>query len=134
MLVKPLQMQNMKGNLCAGVQHQAYFGSIITMELHQRHPHLYASCAQRGLLCIRNLQTNCVLLVMGEDLSSLIKTTRFSLDMGLYPHPGLQQEYETLGLEQFSIEVYQTANEYEDLESLLETCKGQLEREGVRLY
>ncbi|NLK06658.1 MAG: hypothetical protein GX315_09875 [Spirochaetales bacterium] len=104
------------------------------MELHERHPHLYASSAQRGLLSIRNLQNSCVHLVAGEDLTSLIKATRFSLDMGHYPHAGLQQAYETVGLELFSIEVYRTANEDEDLESLLKTCKEELEREGVSLY
>ncbi len=104
------------------------------MELHTRHPHLYASKAQRGLLCIRNLQTNRMHLAKSEDLASLIKTTRFSLDMGVYPHPVLQTEYEALGLELFSIEVYQRADDHENLDSLLESSLERLKQEGASLY
>lgn len=106
----------------------------LAMELHTRHPHLYASKAQRGLLCIRNLQTNRMHLAKGEDLASLIKTTRFTLDMGTYPHPVLQAEYEALGLELFSIEVYQRADDHEDLDSLLEASLERLKQEGASLY
>ncbi len=118
-------------SLVYSIGHILYYWA---MELHTRHPHLYASQAQRGLLCIRNLQTNRIHLVKSEDLASLIKATRFSLDMGTYPHPLLQSEYEEIGLELFSIDVYQIADEQEDLDALLERCTSLLMQEGTLFY
>ncbi|NCB26868.1 MAG: hypothetical protein EOM62_15570 [Bacteroidia bacterium] len=71
---------------------------------------------------------------MSEDLASDIQRIRFSLDLGTYEHDVLQQEYETIGLELFSIDAYYQATVDENLLRLLEQHKQMLQSQGISLY
>lgn len=104
------------------------------MLVHDRYSHLFTNQKVRGLLQIKNLQNNKVLLVMSEDLASDIQKIRFSLDLGTYEHEVLQQEYETIGLELFSIDAYYQATAEENLQRLLEQHTYALKLQSASLY
>lgn len=88
------------------------------METFSRHARLYTHKMQRGLIIVQNLQSNRSLLVCSEDIAHDITTIRFQLDLGIYAHPSLQQEYEQLGLELYRIEPYRLLDDFQDLESI----------------
>lgn len=71
---------------------------------------------------------------MSEDLASDIQKIRFSLDLGTYEHKVLQQEYETIGLELFSIDAYYQATAEENLQRLLEQHTHALKLQSASLY
>ncbi|ADY13278.1 hypothetical protein [Sphaerochaeta globosa] len=89
------------------------------MLLNERYSHLFTNQKVRGLIRIKNMQNNKILLVPSEDIASDIQRIRFALDLGTYEHAVLQKEYETIGLELFSIDAYIHATAEEDLAALL---------------
>ncbi len=104
------------------------------MLVNERYAHLFTNEKLRGLIKIKNLQNGRVLLVPSEDLNGDIQRIRFSLDLGLYEHAELQHDYETIGLELFSIDVYCNASNDEDLQTLLAEQTRRLAARSILLY
>ena len=105
------------------------------MELYKRHTHLYSSEAKRGLLNVRNLLTGRMLLIKSEDFTKDIQSIRFQLDLGSYPHDHLQKEYDHLGLELFTIEIYkEVSDSHRDLQEVLESERISLHHNNTLLY
>lgn len=100
----------------------------------ERYSHLFTNQKVRGLIRIKNLQNNKVLLVPSEDIASDIKRIRFALDLGTYEHAVLQKEYETIGLELFSIDACCQATAEEDLEALLSDYVQQYNAQSKPMY
>ncbi len=104
------------------------------MELYERHAHLYTNETLRGLISIQNLQNNKQYLIPSENLASDITSIRFKLDLGTYEQEELQEDYEAIGLELFSIDVALIAKEDNDLELLKQEYIEQLKKNGIILY
>lgn len=104
------------------------------MLVNERYSHLFTNQKVRGLIRIKNLQNNRILLVGSEDIAADIQRIRFSLDLGTYENDVLQQEYETIGLELFSIDAYLQASEDEDLQTLLAEHTKHLLAQSLLMY
>lgn len=88
----------------------------------------------RGVIAIRNLRTGRTYLEKTEDAVKAFSSERFSLDLAMHPCTELQEEYASLGLELFTIELDTEADDGDDLDALLEKRRRQLEAEGISLY
>ncbi len=104
------------------------------MLVNERYSHLFTNQKVRGLIRIKNLQNNRSLLVGSEDIATDIQRIRFSLDLGTYENDALQQEYESIGLELFSIDAYIQASEDENLQALLAEHTQQLLAQSILMY
>jgi len=104
------------------------------MLVNERYSHLFTNQKVRGLIRIKNLQNNRSLLVGSEDIATDIQRIRFSLDLGTYENEALQQEYESIGLELFSIDAYIQASEDENLQALLAEHTQQLLAQSILMY
>nr|WP_319474931.1 hypothetical protein [uncultured Sphaerochaeta sp.] len=104
------------------------------MDMHTRHAHLYTNEAKRGILCIENLHNGMVHLITSEHLAEDIRSIRFRLDLGTFEHTALQEAYEHIGLEVFTIRVLVTADEDDDLDGLLAAQETLLVTQGKLLY
>lgn len=104
------------------------------MLVNERYSHLFTNQKVRGLIRIKNLQNNRSLLVGSEDIATDIQRIRFSLDLGTYENDALQQEYESIGLELFSIDAYLQASEDENLQALLAEHTQQLLAQSILMY
>ncbi|MBG0766264.1 MAG: hypothetical protein H0S77_01510 [Spirochaetaceae bacterium] len=104
------------------------------MNMHTRHAHLFTNETQRGILCIENLQDGTMHLMTSENLAKDIQSTRFLLDLGTFEHKDLQDAYERIGLEAFSIKVLVTAKDEENLATLLAVQEKRLMAQGKSLY
>jgi hypothetical protein len=104
------------------------------MLVNERYSHLFTNQKVRGLIRIKNLQNNRSLLVGSEDIATDIQRIRFSLDLGTYENDALQQEYESIGLELFSIDAYIQASEDENLQALLAEHTQQLLAQSNLMY
>ena len=89
---------------------------------------------QQGLIRIINIQSDKTLLVPSKDIAKDISAIRFALDLGQYPCASLQEEYETIGLELFSIEPYCLVEKDQNLLDLLDREKCSLARKGISFY
>jgi hypothetical protein len=90
--------------------------------------------SKRGIIRIFNLKTDRVCFVPSEDMESDIISTRFKLDLAMYPLASLQSEYASLGLELFTIEEERAAKEDENLEQLLKSVEAEYEAKGFSFY
>lgn len=88
----------------------------------------------RGIIVIKNLKTGRAYLTAAEDAVKAFRSERFSLDLSMHPSKELQEEYSSLGLELFTIELDTPAGADDDLEALLEKRKAEYEKEGISLY
>lgn len=88
----------------------------------------------RGIIAIRNLQTGRTLLKTTEDAVASFRNERFRLDLSMHENRTLQEEYTSLGLELFTIELDAEAEAGEDLPALLEKRKAAYEEKGISLY
>ncbi|WP_298506553.1 hypothetical protein [uncultured Sphaerochaeta sp.] len=104
------------------------------MLVNERYSHLFTNQKVRGLIRIKNLQNNRSLLVGSEDIATDIQRIRFSLDLGTYENDALQQEYESIGLELFSIDAYIQASEDENLQALLAEHTQRLLAQSILMY
>ena len=104
------------------------------MLVNERYSHLFTNQKVRGLIRIKNLQNNRSLLVGSEDIATDIQRIRFSLDLGTYENDALQQEYESIGLELFSIDAYIQASEDENLQALLAEHTQQMIAQSILMY
>ena len=104
------------------------------MLVNERYSHLFTNQKVRGLIRIKNLQNNRSLLVGSEDIATDIQRIRFSLDLGTYENDALQQEYESIGLELFSIDAYLQASEDENLQALLAEHTQQMLAQSILMY
>ncbi|HCU30672.1 MAG: hypothetical protein AB7D24_06970 [Sphaerochaeta sp.] len=104
------------------------------MLVNERYSHLFTNQKVRGLIRIKNLQNNRSLLVGSEDIATDIQRIRFSLDLGTYENDALQQEYESIGLELFSIDAYIQASEDENLQALLAEHTQQMLAQSILMY
>ncbi len=104
------------------------------MDMHIRHSHLYTNEKKRGIICIENLQDGKAHLISSEDLAKDIQSIRFRLDLGTFTHEGLQEAYERIGLEVFTIKVLVTAEDNENLKTLLNEHEKLLKSQGSSLY
>lgn len=104
------------------------------MLVNERYSHLFTNQKVRGLIRIKNLQNNRSLLVGSEDIATDIQRIRFSLDLGTYENEALQQEYESIGLELFSIDAYIQASEDENLQALLAEHTQQMLAQSILMY
>ncbi len=104
------------------------------MDMHTRHSHLYTNEIKRGILCIENLHDGTMHLIASENLANDIQSIRFRLDFGTFEHAGLQEAYERIGLEVFSIKVLVTAKEDDNLAELLSEQEKLMISKGKSLY
>ncbi|WP_319755742.1 hypothetical protein [uncultured Sphaerochaeta sp.] len=104
------------------------------MNMLTRHAHLYTKDSKRGIICIENLHDGMVHLQISENMVKDIQSIRFRLDLGTFEHAILQDAYEHIGLEVFSIKVLVTADEDEDLDELLAEQETLLLSQGKLLY
>ena len=88
----------------------------------------------RGIIAIRNLKNSRIYLTTTEDAVRDFQKERFSLDLGMHKSGELQNEYSSLGLELFTIELDKEAGKDEDLNALLDERKAFYTSLGVRLY
>lgn len=88
----------------------------------------------RGIIAVRNLKTGRTLLETTEDAVSSFRSERFALDLSMHPVKSLQEEYSSLGLELFTIELDTEADGEADLEALLRKRREEMEAEGISLY
>jgi hypothetical protein len=114
--------------------HMTFICYHACMLVNERYSHLFTNQKVRGLIRIKNLQNNRILLVGSEDIAADIQRIRFSLDLGTYENDVLQQEYETIGLELFSIDAYLQASEDEDLQTLLAEHTKHLLAQSLLMY
>jgi hypothetical protein len=73
-------------------------------------------------------------LLISENMAKDIQAIRFRLDLGTFEHTALQDAYEHIGLEVFSIRVLATAEENENLSDLLAAQESLLVSQGKLLY
>jgi hypothetical protein len=104
------------------------------MNMLARHAHLYTNGSKRGILCIENLYNGMAHLLISENMAKDIQAIRFRLDLGTFEHTALQDAYESIGLEVFSIRVLATAEENENLSDLLAAQESLLVSQGKLLY
>lgn len=88
----------------------------------------------RGIIAIRNLKTGRTLLEKTEDAIASFKEERFNLDLAMHPSKELQEEYASLGLELFTIDLDTQASNEENLDALLEKRKKEYMEKGISLY
>ncbi len=88
----------------------------------------------RGIVKIKNLQTDEIYLLKTEDAVKSYKNERFKLDLSIHPCRKLQKAYTDLGLELFLIDIDAEACKDEDLSMLLESRKQHYIKEGLSLY
>lgn len=96
--------------------------------------YLFTNNSLRGIIRICNLQTDRTLLLASEDLTKDIQKIRFDLDLGVFHNQTLQEEYETVGLEIYTIEPLLIAEKSENLEGLMKLSKEKLKDLGVSFY
>ena len=104
------------------------------MNMLTRHAHLYTNDSKRGIICIENLHDGMVHLLISENMVKDIQAIRFRLDLGTFEHTALQDAYERIGLEVFSIRVLVTADKDENLDELLAAQEALLLSQGILLY
>lgn len=95
---------------------------MLCMLIPERNPHLFSTNPMQGVLQVKNLVTHKVLLVPSSNMKDDIQAIRFKLDLGTFEHRVLQQEYETMGLEIFSIEPYREVTADENLDAVFTLC------------
>ena len=88
----------------------------------------------RGIISIRNLKTGKTLLEKTEDAVKSFRDERFRLDLGMHQAAELQKEYESLGLELFSIDLEKEAGNDDDLDRMLEETEKEYRSKGIPLY
>lgn len=88
----------------------------------------------RGVIIIRNLKSGKAYLKTTEDAVKSFSDERFHLDLSMHECKKLQEEYTSLGLELFTIELDTEAGPDDDLQSLLEKRKNEYRNNGVTLY
>ena len=96
--------------------------------------YLFTNNTLRGIIKISNLQTDRTLLLISENLTKDIQKIRFDLDLGVFPDKTLQDEYEAVGLELYTIEPLLFAENSEDLSELLKLSKEKLLVKGISFY
>ena len=88
----------------------------------------------RGIIAIRNLRNGKVLLEKTEDAVKAFRDERFKLDLGIHQAKELQEEYTSIGLELFSLELETQCGKDEDLCTALSECEERYRKEGITLY
>lgn len=88
----------------------------------------------RGVIIIRNLKSGKAYLKTTEDAVKSFSDERFHLDLSMHECEELQEEYTSLGLELFTIELDTEAGPDDDLQSLLEKRENEYRNNGVTLY
>jgi hypothetical protein len=98
---------------------------------------------EMGILRIRNLQNDRCYLAAALDTRAAANINRFRLDLGMHECKELQDEYASIGLELFMIDVIDTLPYGDDplktdysaeLDALLKLWQERLESEGIVLY
>lgn len=88
----------------------------------------------RGIIAIRNLRNGKVLLEKTENAVKAFRDERFKLDLGIHQAKELQEEYTSIGLELFSLELEKECGKDEDLCTALSECEERYRKEGITLY
>lgn len=88
----------------------------------------------RGVIIIRNLKSGKAYLKTTEDAVKSFSDERFHLDLSMHECEELQEEYTSLGLELFTIELDTEAGPDDDLQTLLEKRENEYRNNGVTLY
>lgn len=94
----------------------------------------YIVILMRGIIKIFNLKNDKVFFTDSENVEKDIISIRFKLDLSMYPCKSLQEEYTSLGLELFTIELEREAQDDEDLKSLLSNVEKEYELKNYVFY
>ena len=86
-----------------------------------------------GIYCVKNTTTGQVLLGSSVDLPGMLNRQRWQLEMGGHPNKPLQNDWNTLGAQAFTIEVLDTLSvpeepDYQPADDLKELLEMWLEK------
>lgn len=86
-----------------------------------------------GIIKITNLRTDKIYLLASSDIENDIISIRFNLDLSRFKCKELQDDYEKIGLELFTIEK-ERESQCNDLDSLLSDVKEEYKAKNFSFY